>query len=202
MFSALPVQAKMYKWVDENGQTQFGDRIPPQYLDKEHKELNERGAVIKQVDAMPTEEEKEERRKQAAIQKAEEDKIKESKKRDRVLLDTYTTERDLIAARDARLDAVLSQLQLSESIIEDAERKLVQTQNQVASIKAQGKTVPPNILEKIEKEESQLATYKEVAAGHREKQANIKEQFDEYIKRFRELKAEGEKVKADRQQNR
>ena len=44
----------MYKWVDENGQTQFGDRIPPRYLVKEHEELNEQGVTIKHKEAAKT----------------------------------------------------------------------------------------------------------------------------------------------------
>ena len=43
----LPVQAKMYKWVDEEGNTHFGDKIPNKYLHKKHKELNDQGAVVK-----------------------------------------------------------------------------------------------------------------------------------------------------------
>ncbi len=44
-------QAKMYKWVDEFGQTHFGDKIPAQYLDKEHREINDQGATLKTIDA-------------------------------------------------------------------------------------------------------------------------------------------------------
>jgi hypothetical protein len=31
MLTALPVQAEIYKWVDEKGKTHFGDRVPQQY---------------------------------------------------------------------------------------------------------------------------------------------------------------------------
>jgi hypothetical protein len=202
IISVSPVQAKMYKWVDENGQTHFGDKIPTQYLDKGHKELNEQGATVKKVDAAPTEEELQELKRQAKIKKEEEKRIKESKKRDRVLLDTYTTERDLIAARDARLDAVGSQLQLSESIIQDAERNLEQTKNQIAAIKAQGKEVPKNISDKITKDKKQLATYKKAAKGHQERKQKIMVQFESYIKRFRELKEDGKRIKEERKAGR
>ena len=198
MISVSPVQAKTYKWVDENGQTHFGDKIPEQYLIKEHKELNDQGLTTKKVDAMPTEEELQEMQRQATLKKEEERKAKESKKRDRVLIDTYTTERDLIIARDARLDAVGSQLQLSESIIKDAERKLEQTKSQIAAIKAQSKKVPKNISDKKAKNESQLATYKKVAKGHHERKQAIMVQFEGYIERFRELKQESKRIKEAR----
>ena len=31
---AFPVQAEIYKWVDENGKTHFGDRVPEKYQKK------------------------------------------------------------------------------------------------------------------------------------------------------------------------
>ena len=155
MVFALPAQAKMYKWKDENGQTHFGDKIPAQYLKKEHKELNEQGATVKQHDAAETEEQLAERRQKERIAREEKKKAENQAKRDRVLLDTYTTERDLTAARDARLDAVGSQMQLSESIIADTEKKLDLTEKQVTQIKAQGREIPQNIKDKISREEKQ-----------------------------------------------
>jgi hypothetical protein len=202
MISTMSVQAKMYKWVDENGQTHFGDKIPAQYLDKGHKEMSEQGTTIKKVDAAPTQEEKIEMKKQAKLKKEEENKIKEQKKQDRVLLDTYTTERDLTAARDARLEAVEAQVLLSESILKDAGRKLGQTKKQIANIKSHGNEVPKNVSDKITKEKNQLATYEKVAEGHRERKKKIMEQFDGYIKRFRELKAESNRIKEERKARR
>ena len=34
MALAFPVQAEIYKWVDENGKTHFGDRVPEKYQKK------------------------------------------------------------------------------------------------------------------------------------------------------------------------
>jgi hypothetical protein len=34
LFLAFPVQAEIYKWVDENGKTHFGDRVPEKYQEK------------------------------------------------------------------------------------------------------------------------------------------------------------------------
>lgn len=202
MLCSLPVHAKMYKWVDENGQTHFGDKIPARYLSKEHKELNEQGATIRTYEAAETEEQRAEKRKQKRAQREQEKKAREQAQRDRVLLDTYTTERDLVAARDARLDAVASQMQLSESIITDGKRKLELTEKQITRIRAGGREVPKNISDKMEREEKQLATQQKIAQGHQEKKQKITRQFDGYIKRFRELKAEQKRIKEEREARR
>ena len=127
---------------------------------------------------------------------------KQQAKFDRVLLDTYTTERDLDAALKARLDAVESQLQLSESIIADAKRKLDITDKQVTRIKAGGKEVPKNIIDKMKGEEKQLKTYQEVAASHEKRKQEINVQFKSYIERFRELKANQKRIKEEREARR
>lgn len=205
---ALPVQAKMYKWEDADGNVHFGDRIPLQYQNQEHQELNAQGAIMQEHEAVvvQTEEEKQEALRLEQLekqrQKIAEEEAREQAKQDRVLLDTYTTERDLIAARDARLDAVDSQLQLSESIIEDTERKFDLTEKQITALKASGKAVPQNITDKLESEEKQLHTYREVAASHQKRKQEITEQFNGYIARFRELKAEQLRVKEAREARR
>jgi len=202
MIISLPAQAKMYKWKDENGQTHFGDKIPAQYLKKEHHELNEQGATIKQYDAAETEEQIAARRQKERIAREAKKKADIQAKRDRVLLDTYTTERDLVAARDARLDAIGSQMQLSESIIADAEKKLDLTEKQMTQIKAAGREVPKNIKDKMSREEKQLATQKKIASDHKERQEKITQQFDGYIERFRELKENQQRIKDEREERR
>ena len=185
---ALPAQAKTYKWKDENGQTHYGDRVPPQYLNQERKEMSTQGTVVNKIDRALTDEEREEQKRQEALAK-EEMKIQEEQKRqDRVLLDTYTTERDLIIARDARIDAVNSQIQLSQSIIESAKQKLDRTEKQIKSIEASNRQVPKDIFEKLEREKQELETHEKVASGHEQKLEAIKTQFDGYIARFNELK--------------
>ena len=161
-----PAQAKMYKWIDENGGTHFGDKVPDKFLSKEHTELNEQGATINRQEAAETAEQRKEKGRLARIKREKETLAKEQAKRDRVLLDTYTTERDLDAALKARLDAVDSQLQLSETIVNEAKRKIAIIEKRITGIKASGKDVPKNISDKMKSEEKQLNTYNEVAAEH------------------------------------
>ena len=187
---ATAADAKLYKWKDENGVTHYGDSIPMKYRKQEHQELSKRGITVKERDAMPTEEELAEERRKMKL-KAAQDKIKkEQERRDRVLLSTYTTERDIVVARDARIEAVDSQIQLSKSIIEDSQRKLDATEKRITQLEAQNKTVPADLYAKMEREKKSLATHEKVMAGHTQKRAQVSETFDGYIERFRELKAE------------
>jgi hypothetical protein len=50
MVLAVPSQAEIFKWVDENGDTHFGDRVPEQYQKKaDNVELNIRQPTAAEV---------------------------------------------------------------------------------------------------------------------------------------------------------
>jgi hypothetical protein len=194
---AFSAQAKMYKWVDENGQMHFGDRIPPKYLVKEHEELNEQGVTTKVREAAKTPEEKAEEKRLASERKKAEIVEKRKKARDRVLLDTYTTERDLIVARDSRMDAVNSQIKLAETIISDSNKKIESMEKQVTEIKASNREVPIDLYNRIDREKQQVAVQTKVMENHIKRSEEISEQFNGYIERFKVLKAE-QKAKRER----
>lgn len=187
---AFSAQAKMYKWVDENGQMHFGDKIPQKYLAKEHEELNERGMKVKHKEAEKNAQEKaeeqhlEQERKKAALE------AQKKKKMDRVLLDAYDSENDLIIARDSRLEAVASQIQLSEAIISESNKKIKSMEERVAEIKVSGREVPDNLYVSLDNERQQVATQTRVMRTHKKRSDEISEKYNDYINRFREARAQ------------
>lgn len=189
----VSVQAGLYRWVDENGIVHYGDKVPARYLKQEHRELNEQGTTVKKHERAMTAEEKAEKKRQEAERNRLENERRAQALRDRVLTDTYTTERDLVAAKDARLDAIDSQLRLSKDIIESSRIKVKKTEKLIESLKASGKMVPESTYAKLEREKLQLATQQGVQQGHQIKREEVIVQFDGYIKRFRELMAEKQK---------
>jgi CRISPR/Cas system CMR subunit Cmr4 (Cas7 group RAMP superfamily) len=187
--SSFCAQAKMYKWVDENGQMHFGDKIPQKYLVKAHDELDENGNEVLHKEAEKSAQEKaeakriEEQRKEARLQE------EKKKKLDRVLLDAYDSEHDLIVARDSRLDAVTTQIQLSETIIRQSNEKIKSMEQQVAEIKASGRDVPANLYKSIEIEKQQIASQARVMDSHKKRRDEISEKYNDYIVRYRDARA-------------
>jgi len=195
--STFSVQAKMYKWVDDEGQMHFGDKIPPKYLVKEHDELNEQGIKIKHKAAAKTAEEKAEERRLKYEQKKAALIKKRKQQRDRVLLDTYTTERDLTVARDSRLDAVDSQIHLAETIISDSNKKIEAMEKQIVQIQESNRQVPLDLYDRLENEKQQVVVQTKVMGTHKKRRDEISVQFNDYIERFKVLKAE-QKAKRER----
>jgi len=185
-------QAILYKWVDDEGRVHFGDRIPVQFQLKAHYEMNQRGIVLKHREAAKTPEQRAEARLLEKERKKIELAEKKRKQRDRVLLDTYTTERDLIVARDSRLEAVGSQVQLAETIISDSNKTIESLEKQVVQIKASNREVPADIYQRIDSEKQQVKVQSQVKQGHIKRRNEITIQFNGYVKRFKVLKAEQE----------
>jgi hypothetical protein len=195
--STFSAQAKMYKWVDENGQMHFGDKIPPKYLVKEHDELNAQGVSVKHRPAAKTPEQKAEARRLKNEQKKAALIEKKKRQRDRVLLDTYTTERDLIVARDSRLDAVGSQIKLAETIISDSNKKIDTMEKQITQIRASNREVPLDLYDRVDNEKQQVTVQTKVMENHIIRRDEIAVQFKDYIDRFNVLKA-NQKAKRER----
>lgn len=186
VFSA---QAKMYKWVDENGQMHFGDKIPQKYLAKEHDELNERGMKVKHKKAEKNPQEKAEAQRLERENKKAVLDAEKQRKMDRVLLDAYDSEDDLIRARDSRLDAFATQIQLSETIIGESNKKIKSMEERVAEIKLTGGAVPESLYKSLDAEKQQVATQTRVMQSHRTSSEEISEKYNNYIKRFNAAQA-------------
>lgn len=189
--------AALNKWVDEKGQVHYGDQIPPQYLDQKRSVLNEQGVVVERFDKAKTGEEHEKEVEQKRI-KAEQDRARmiEAKKkalRDRVLMDTFTTERDLLIARDARVEAVDSQIQLTEAFIKENERKQEDVRKRIEGIEKAGRTVPDNLLKEQDSVSKQMQTNVQYIADKKIEREEIVSKFEADIKRFRELMEEKNK---------
>jgi Domain of unknown function (DUF4124) len=195
--SSFSVQAKMYKWVDDEGQMHFGDKIPTKYLVKEHDELNEHGIKVKHRAAAKTPEEKAEENRRKYEQKKAALIEKKKKQRDRVLLDTYTTERDLIVARDSRLDAVGSQIHLAETIINASNKKIEAMEKQITAIQESNREVPLDLYNRVDNEKQQVVVQTKVMETHKKRRDEVSVQFNDYIERFKVLKAE-QKAKRER----
>ena len=196
------VQAGLNKWQDEKGQVHYGDRVPAEYLRKEHSELNEHGVTVKTSEAMKTEAELNEQQKKLNIEAAEKTRriIAERKKtlRDRVLLDTFTTQADLILAREARIEALDSQIALAQTLIKNDEMKFQKAKDRIASLEKAGRKPPDNLLKQMTLVGRQIETNYEYVKDKKKERAEILKTFEQDVKRFNELMIIRQKVKDKR----
>jgi len=184
--------AGLNKWVDENGQVHYGDRVPTKYLKKEREILNDQGIVVKKYKARLTHADILNKRKEQAVlakqNQQEQQLVEEQALHDRVLLDTFTTERDIIMARDARVDAVQSQISLTETNIQNSEEKLQKVKKRIVSIEKSKREVPKNLRKEQIAVSRQLESYYQYVETKANEKQRITDDFDRDIKRFRILR--------------
>ncbi len=181
------------KWVDEHGTVHYGDRIPPRYLKQEHQTLNEQGVVVQTKKATKTSEElakeEQDRQKEAEFKKQQLIEQRKQALRDRVLLDTFTTEKDLEIARDARIEAIDSQISLAKTMIQNDEKNLNEVKTRISQIESSGRQAPENLHKKVTSVSRQLENNYSFIEDKTNERDKILQTFDEDVKRFRELKS-------------
>ncbi|HEX5362764.1 MAG TPA: DUF4124 domain-containing protein, partial [Gallionella sp.] len=102
---SLPVNAKMYKWVDDKGVTHVGDTIPPEYANKDRTELNKSGRAIKKDEVLNAEERR--AKDQLDTQKrAADEAVLESRRHDKALLSTYSNSAEIDLARSRNMQQI------------------------------------------------------------------------------------------------
>ena len=70
-------------------------------------------------------------------------------------------------------------------------------EKQIAAIEKSEREVPVHLNERIDRERQQVAVQTRVMGNHIKRQENISKQFNDYIERFKVLKAE-QKAKRDK----
>jgi hypothetical protein len=187
--SAGTTQAgKLYKWVDDTGQVRYGDSIPPQYARKSNQTLNEQGIVVEQKAAAKTREQlaEEERKKLAA---AEVERIRREKAyQDRILLDTFTNEDEMIMTRDGKVEAIEAVIRVTSGRTEKLKQRLAELKQSAANLERSGKPVPKRLNDEITDARYQIEQNRHYVESRQAEQQKIREKFEADIRRFRELK--------------
>ena len=178
---------RIFKWVDENGKIQYGDRVPPQYATKERSVIDDNGRTVKVYEAAKSPEEKAEA--QALLkQQAEEKKITEQQAiRDHSLLSTYSSEEDMLLTRDSKVASVETLIQLTNSRLDSMQKRLNELTNDSAEFERSGKKPPEGLVNQINNIKEQIKHNEDFLKIKQNEKEEIGRKFDEDIKRYREL---------------
>lgn len=182
------VAGKLYSWVDEHGKTHYGNVVPPQYAQQGNTELDKKGAVIKKTDAALTPEQRKAKEEELAQQKEEDKKKLEQKRRDKALLNTYTTEKEIDLVRDRNLQQGELQLQSMELRAKQVQPRLDQARKRAGDLAAKKRPIPPDLQQEIEEAEKEMLRLQEMIKQRRLDMDAIRARFEDDKKRFRELR--------------
>jgi len=194
---ALPVTdalaQQLYRWVDENGVVHYGDRVPPEYADRDRAILNPHGVVIATEEGALTKEELEALQRQREQEAAALNARAEIARRDRMLLETYLSVADIESLRDSRLEMLESQVTVTQIYLADLNERLTKLRADAARYKPysdreDAPEIPEQLAREIENVETSIASYEQTIERTRDEQARLRAQFDSDIERFKQLK--------------
>jgi len=189
LIAQLPAHAgSIKKWVDENGITHYGTAVPPQYRDRAHSELNRHGIEVKKHDRAKTPEELERDKALAALRAEQQQLLEEQQARDRILLNLYRNEDDLVMARDGKLAQLDGQIKLKHKEIRRLKSRLSDFQITAASAERGGKTLTAKQLTNLQSTQRSIETsYAMILSQEDEKRATL-ERYNYDLVRFRQLR--------------
>jgi orotate phosphoribosyltransferase len=178
--------AALYKWVDEKGVVHYTDKLPADAVERGTVELNKQGIPIKRTDAAPTAEQRrgkeleEERQKQLAREREVVDR------RDRALMESYTSADEIELARNRALDTLEAQLRSAQvySVTLGKRRQELETRR-----KSSGDNAVPAVERELEGIAKELGR-QEALIAERKRQINaVSARYDADKQRWQELRA-------------
>lgn len=186
-----PAHARIKCWTNKDDIRECGNVVPPEYSQKGHEELSDQGIVIDRKERAKTPEELEEERRLAAIQAEEDRKARKKEIADRVLLDTFASEDDLVLAQDGKLAAIEQTIHVTESRIKKLQKSLNEIMSMAAEMERRGKSPADGTQNEIDVVRAQIAENRAYIKTLHKEQDAVRNAFESDLTRFKELKAAG-----------
>jgi hypothetical protein len=176
-----------YRWVDDQGVVHYGDRVPPQFAQKEATMLNREGVEVGRLSAEKTSE-------QAEATRREQEQLRRQKQHDDFLLTTYTSVADIEQLRDERLRQLKGQRVAAEQYIAGLHDRLLALQARAMLFKpynaeSQARRLPDDLAEQLVRTVNEIHTQRTALEAKDQQESAVRSQFQADIDRYRELHA-------------
>jgi hypothetical protein len=175
-----------FRCVGTDGKKYYGSTIPPQCIGQPVEQLNNQGMVIKRIDAAVSAADREKKAAEDEERKKRELISKEEGRRNRALLATYTSEKDIDAARARALKE-------NQGAVADIEKRIGGLKTRLAEQKKEldfysGKNKPPaKLSQDIQSTEFDIRAQEDLLAAKKKEVEQINTRYDDDKKRYAEL---------------
>jgi Domain of unknown function (DUF4124) len=185
-------EAKLYKWVDDNGVTHYGEVIPPEYANKDRDSVSKSGLIQKRPEKVDpaTIQAKEEA---AEKRKIENQATVEQQRRDNALLNTYSNENEIDQARDRSLVLVNARIDSNKMLLKSSQASLDELRKEADSRTKSGKKVPASLTNDITQTEGRVNRYTAELSKSEVELATVKARFEKDKELYRKLKGSSKK---------
>jgi len=182
--------AATFRCQGKDGKKYYGNTIPPQCYGRLVEQINTQGFVVKRIEPEASEKELEAKEAEKA-QKAKLDAAaKEQSRRDRALLATYTSEKDIEEQRHRALADNEKTVREIGQRIEDLKKKRAAYDKELEfyNDKSGKSKPPPRMLEEIRQVEFDLKVQQEALENKKKEVHTINAKYDDDKKRYLALR--------------
>jgi Domain of unknown function (DUF4124) len=125
---------KIVKWVDSNGVTQYGDKLPPDQAGRKNSEMDVRGVVVKQNNV-----------KTDPASDADNQQKLEQARKDKILIASYTNANEIDLARERSLEMDKAALTSLSAQKENVTARITRNNQTADGFKKRNKPLPANL---------------------------------------------------------
>ncbi len=176
-----------YKWVDENGMTHYGDGLPLEAAHVDAQVLNRNAIAVREVPATKPAPQEGSPKTQVdeGLQEAEQ-------RRDRVLLSTYTSLRDIERLRDERVSQINSQITSTRGYIETVTQRLETLRQRAFRFKPyaaspEARRMPDTLTAELVQALNEERLRREFLAAREQEAKNTRDSFQADADRYQKL---------------
>ncbi|MGQ5521774.1 DUF4124 domain-containing protein [Chitinimonas sp. PSY-7] len=189
----LPASAAIYKWVDENGKIQYSDKPPHQQTTQGTTKLNSRGMVVDKSEGLLTPEQKAAKEKELAKQREAAQKEMEARRRDKALLNSFTSTSEIDALLARNVEQLQASIQSDKGRIEAAQKRLDTVLARANKITTSNKPIPEDLRNSIQERQADLTKLNEDIKQKEANIAQLRQRAEDDKKRFTELRGPSSK---------
>lgn len=191
---ALPLaasaqDAKVFRWVDEDGVIHYGDSIPAKYAELPKQVLNEHGVAVEELEGKKTPEQIEAER----IENEKRVAVEMRKRADQALLATYLSVDEILMHRDRRVELFQAQSRVTELYLSNLSRRMENIRKDAAryspySEDSDAPMIPEDLAEDLRKTKDTIERHERNLKKFLADEEQIIARFAGDISRFKVLK--------------
>jgi hypothetical protein len=185
LLGSQPVLAKkMYRWIDDRGETYFSDQVPPEQVQHSRESLSKTGRVIEVTEKAKTREQLEQETRLVELRTQQEKLIANQKIHDKALLSTFHSKEDMLLAFKAKTETIDKQKKVIDGNLSRFIEQLKKQQKEAAVFERDAKPVPKKLLDELTLTQNRIDQSRSLLRSHIEKQEQNKKVGEADIARF------------------
>jgi hypothetical protein len=186
MLAPLAADAQSYRCISKDGKKYYGSTVPRQCIGQPVEQLNGQGMVVRRIDPEGTEKERAAKEAAEAKQREELNAQREALRRNRALLATYTSAKDIDEARKRALAENHKASSEVQTRIDSIRKRQSAYQQELEAYKGKGNP-PARLADDLRNAEVDLKYNEELLAVKQKEVENINAKYDLDKKRYAEL---------------